>query len=646
MKKALKILFFLCIFCLIEAKPPELTPHQTKRKIDEILKAHAHYKTVNCEVAERALKNFLTELDPIKTYLIDSEIAKWTSPQDEILEKVVSDYRNERFEAFDELYSIMLKAIDRREALETKILEKELPKEVDSSEFKDMAWAKNEEELENRLLKLRALQLEVAEKLDEVSKDQFQQRIAKRRQSHEQELIATSKENQKKQRLSLILKAISGAFDTHTVYFTPSEASQFMIQVQQKLFGIGAQLRDDLNGLTIVRLLEGGPAIKSTKLKIDDRIIAVGNVPIVGMDISEAVDLIRGPKGTNVQLTILRPQEDQKEEEKLEIEIERDEIVLKETRYESKTEPFGDGVIAHVHLYSFYQDAKSSSADDIRKILDEIRKEHKIHGLVLDLRNNAGGLLTQAVSVTGLFIKKGIVVSIKDHNGKVQHLRNFERKRAYKGPMIVLTNRASASASEIVAQTLQDYGRALIVGDKNTFGKGSYQTITLNSTDPNKVNPQGEYKVTRGIYYTVSGKSPQQIGALADIVVPSYLSEIEIGENFAKYPLKNDQIEPHFDDDLSDIHPFHRPKIRRTYKKHLQKKIEIYTPHITTLSANSKKRLENSTNYQNFLTELKKKDPSPETCYLYGQNDHQLDEAINVMKDLTLLTQKTAAQNP
>ena len=159
-------------------------------------------------------------------------------------------------------------------------------------------------------------------------------------------------------------------------------------------------------------------------------------------------------------------------------------------------------------------------------------------------------MLSQAVGVTGLFITKGVVVGIKDHTGSIQYLRDLDGKMLWDGPLIVLVNKASASASEIVAQTLQDYGRAIVVGDKNTYGKGSFQTFTLNTSKEGSVNPEGEYKVTRGRYYTVSGKTPQLKGVEADIIVPGPLSEMELGEAFAKYPLENDSIKANYDDDL------------------------------------------------------------------------------------------------
>ncbi len=633
-KWALCLLFLLFLSnAAYAAKPPALTPRDTKIKLEEIFKSHVCYHTLTPVIAKRALVNFLEELDPIKTYFLSSEIEAWLNPTDALLGKIVQDYKNEEFTTFFEIQALMLRAIERRHKLE--LITQNLPSNVRASEFRDLPWASSEEELGNRLLRMRSLQLEAAKKLDQETQEQFLCRLDKRRLRREEELTPKSLEEQKQIVLSFVLKAISSSLDSQTAYFTPAEANQFMIQVQQRLFGIGAQLRDDLNGFSIVRIVEGGPASLQEGLKVGDRIIAVNGEPVVGLDIVEAVEKIRGQQGSKAQLTILRPTPDG-QEEKLEVGIIRGEVVLKETRLETSFEPYGDGIIAIVHLFSFYQDQNSSSAKDIKTAIETLSKQHSIKGVILDLRNNAGGLLPQAVSVTGLFIAKGIVVSIKDNSGEVQHLRHLEEKPFWDGPLLVLTNRASASAAEIVAQTLQDYGRALVVGDPETYGKGTFQTFTLESSHFGKVNPKGEYKVTRGRYYTVSGKSPQLRGVIADIVVPGLFSQMDIGEKYAKYPLESDTIEPNFLDTLKDIPPTHRAQVIPFYQFNLQQITTEYTDHLPLLRSHAQTRIENNKNYQTFLRLIQKDAESApsETC---GNNDLQLAETINIMKDLILV---------
>ncbi|MBI3508960.1 MAG: PDZ domain-containing protein, partial [Chlamydiia bacterium] len=505
MYKTVLFTLFLLFSSIAECKLPNLSAREVKAKIEEILKAHATYKELNTEIMERSLTNFCDELDPMKVYFLESEIEEWIHPEPDLLKKALQGAEKGDFSLFQQIHALFIKAVARHNQIEETLSSKEMPKDVKHEELKNLGWAKTEEGLSDKILKIKALQLEAAAKMGEES-DRFFQHIQKRRLNREAELA--NKEESTRTTLTYALKAIASALDAHTNYFTPSEANQFIMQVQQRLFGIGAQLRDDLDGLRVTHIIEDSPA--SHKMKINDKIIGVDGEPVIGLDIIEAVEKIRGEKGTTVQLSVLREIEGKLE--KLEIPIVRGEIVLEEARLETSSEPYGDGVIAYLRLFSFYQDLKNSSALDIRKAIDQLKQEHKLKGVILDLRSNAGGLLSQAVSVTGLFITKGVIVSVKDNTGNVQHLRETEGKPAWDGPLFVLVNRASASAAEIVAQTLQDYGRALVLGDDHTFGKGTFQTFTLDPILSPKVNPMGEYKVTRGKYYTVSGKTPQLVG--------------------------------------------------------------------------------------------------------------------------------------
>lgn len=638
------LVLFLSLTLSTEAKLPDITPKDTTEKINEIMKAHATYKKLTPDLIKRVFQNYLEELDPTKTYFIDSDIHQWLEPSEGQLNTTLNDFQNSDFHTFEEIQNTMLHAIQRRRELEKQINVAQLPKNIKASEFKDMKWATSKEELLDRLTRIKAMQIETAAKLNEDTKEKSLQRIVKRQAKYEEEFQTTDPVQRQKRILSNVLKATSSALDAHTAYFTPEEATQFMINVQQRLFGIGAQLRDDLNGFTVVKLVEGGPAALSKELKVKDRIIAVNGEPVVGMDIVDAVELIRGEENTPVTLTVIREtgEGSDKKDEKLDIIIRRAEVVLKESRFESTFEPYGDGVIGYLKLFSFYQDPDSSSAADLSEEIKKLKEEHNLKGLILDLRYNSGGILSQAVSVTGLFITKGVVVSIKDDSGQVQHLRDLDGKTMWDGPLIVLVSRASASASEIVAQTLQDYGRAIIVGDDHTFGKGSFQTFTLNSIGKNEVvNPKGEYKVTRGRYYTVSGKTPQLTGVFPEIVVPGPLSEAEIGEKLNKFPLENDSIAPSFDDDLMDIPFLQRDKIRQLYKFNLQPKLQIYEKYLPKLKENSTLRIQSNKNYKKFLEELKKSDDADEEDPdKFGQSDLQLLEGFSIMKDLLYLQNK------
>lgn len=628
------IIVTLLPFILV-AKHPELTPHDARIKIDEILRAHATHHTLNQEIISRTLNNFFQELDPHYSYLIESEVLPWTEFSYDRLEEVAKKIKKEEFSIFLDMYDVMVQSINRRRVIESNIAHEELPEDVDPEEFKDMKWAKSEAELQERLKRIYGLQMKTARRiLSPEEQVQFKKRMEKRRVTREEGLLTADPIKKQHSIFTHLLKAVSSALDSQTSYFTPAEANQLMRQVQQRFFGVGAQLRDDLNGLTIVRILENSPLSRHPEVELGDRIIAVNNEPVIGLDITDSVELIQGPEGTHVTLTFLR-QKENAEDQKFDVKILRGEIVNKESRFDATYEPYGDGVIGILKLHSFYQDEQYSSGTDLREEIEKIKKEHSLRGVILDLRNNTGGLLPQAVSVAGLFMNKGVVVSVKDNTGYVQHLRNLESSVTWEGPLIILTNKFSASASEIVAQTLQEYGRAIIVGDKETYGKGTFQTFTLESSNFGKPNSKGEYKVTRGQYYTVSGKTPQKVGVLADLIVPGQYSELEIGERFAKYPLEPDTIPPSFEDDLSDIPLIHRFQISKLYKPYIQPIMTNYLPHIPQLRSNSSIRLQNDIDHQNLMTIISTK-KSTDIPPL-GLNDLQLTEALNIMKDLLFM---------
>lgn len=656
-KKSL-FLFFVFItsfFSSIFPKLPEIQNHDVSSIMKEILDSHASYKTLNATIIKRAFVNYLEIIDPKKTYLLISEVEPWINPSEKLLKTTLSQFDDGIFTAFESMHELMLKAIKRRNEFEND--QKELSsKPVSTDELRDLKWAEDTQKLKERLLKIKSLQLEVMEKIDTEEKDLILRRIAKRRRHFESDYLEKNTLKRKRFIFSNILKACTSALDTHTAYFTPDEATSFMINVQKRLFGIGVALRDDLNGLTITNILEGGPTDKSKLLRVKDRIIAVDGKSILGLEIHETVELIRGESGTTVHLTIIRESEDKenakktskdkestnkvKKQDKLEVKIVRGEVVLTETRFDTSFEPFGDGAIANVKLYSFYQDPQFSSAEDIQKELLKIQKKTPLKGVILDLRQNSGGMLPQAIAVSGLFINKGIVVSIKDSSGNIQHLRNMKNARFSNIPLVVLVSKVSASASEIVAQCLQDYGRAIILGDESSFGKGTFQTFTLDTSHNGKVNPRGEYKVTRGKYYTVSGKTPQLTGVIPDIVIPGTTSLLEIGEKHAKYPLENDTITSHFNDDLADLPLIQRIALSRSYQSNLQKVSTKYTQFLPLLRKNLQLRMDNNDTYNFFLKELKKETPDIDLLNEYNREDLQLQESIKILKDLIILKQE------
>jgi carboxyl-terminal processing protease len=253
-------------------------------------------------------------------------------------------------------------------------------------------------------------------------------------------------------------------------------------------------------------------------------------------------------------------------------------------------------------------------------------------------------LLTQAVAVTGLFVEKGIVVSVKDEMGGVSHMRNIASKKAWDGPLVILINRASASAAEIVAQALQDWGRAVIVGDDRTFGKGSFQLFTLCVDGVTLPDPRGEYKVTRGRYYTVSGKTPQLVGVQSDIIVPGSLCFAEIGEQYSKFPLSTDAISSHFDDTFEDVPFFQRPLLKKMYTFGRQQKTDQWTQMIPELQQRSQLRLSRNAAYQKFLEHVKASQDQMGGEEPQKAVDLQLEEAWNILTDIVSLAKENAPE--
>ena len=349
------------------------------------------------------------------------------------------------------------------------------------------------------------------------------------------------------------LNAISRAFDPHTSYLPPATKEDFDISMSGSLEGIGATLREEDGYIKVVKIIPGSAAYKQGQLAADDIILKVAEgsgepVDITDTRIRDAVALIRGKKGTEVRLSVKKP-----DGRRLVIPIVRDVVEIEDTFVKGTTikdEQSGQS-FGYVKIPSFYRDysrkTKRNCTDDLRNELKKLKKD-KISGLILDLRNNGGGSLGDAVSVTGLFIKTGPVVQVRSGNGRIRVMRDDDRDIEYDGPMIVLVNRFSASASEILAGALQDYGRALIVGDEHTHGKGTVQALLdldryVNLRGMEKYLPLGAVKVTIQKFYRISGESTQEKGVTPDVVLPSRLDGLESGEKYLDYALAWDHID-------------------------------------------------------------------------------------------------------
>jgi carboxyl-terminal processing protease len=362
--------------------------------------------------------------------------------------------------------------------------------------------------------------------------------------------------------------AFTQAYDPHSEYMTPSTSEDFEIGMKLSLGGIGALLQSEDGAAKIEKIITGGPAARDGRLKPGDKIIAVTQengetVDIMHWPLYKAVGVIRGKKGSKVILTVI-PASDISGSRTVKIQLVRDEVKLEdqEAKGDVTTVPGPDGktnTIGVIDLPVFYADMKNrsnggaeykSSTRDVARIMADM-KEKQVQGVILDLRDNGGGSLAEAVEMTGLFFPSGPVVQVRESRG-VQVLNDPDPETLYGGPLVVLVNRRSASASEILAAALQDYGRALIVGDAKTHGKGTVQSWQpLNERTPGL----GSIKVTTHSFYRVAGGSTQMKGVVPDIIIPSVLDVLEVGEEYLPHAIPWTVISMARYDAFADLSP-------------------------------------------------------------------------------------------
>jgi carboxyl-terminal processing protease len=379
------------------------------------------------------------------------------------------------------------------------------------------------------------------------------------------------------EQVKLFLDALAQAYDPHSEYLSAADLKNFSINMGLSLVGIGAMLRSEDGYAKIESLVPGGPAQTSGRLKVGDRISAVAQgskdfVDVRDMRLDKVVEQIRGKKGTKVRLLII-PANTTDTAQRKTVELVRDEIKLKDQEARAdiiiKKDRNGDPIkLGWLTLPSFYADMdshKKSTTKDVLALLKRLKRE-KIAGLVIDLRRNGGGSLEEAISLTGLFIKSGPIVQTKGANERVVISTDPDPGIAYDGPLVVLTSRQSASASEIFAAALQDYGRAVIVGDQSTFGKGTVQTILeigrFTSLLGSRSDDDGALKLTIQKFYRVAGGSTQLHGVTSDIVLPTLTDLPEFGEGALKNALPYDEVPPAKYTKWSDSHSLFIPELK------------------------------------------------------------------------------------
>ena len=540
---------------------------------------------LNEEVSKKFLQTYLELLDFSHLFFTQQDVdalnAKYGS-------SIAGDVLLGNLKPAYEIYDLYAKRVDERVAKVRGLLKQPIDFKGDATielSRQKSPWPKDEAEAD-QLWRGRINSELLQEHLSEHPIEPGPQLVARRydrlaRNVHEQD---------KDEQMKLFLDALAQTYDPHSEYLSKADMKNFSINMGLSLVGIGAMLRSEDGYAKIEGLVPGGPAQVDGRLKVGDRITAVAQaqadfVDVREMRLDKVVEMIRGKKGTRVRLLVI-PSDVTDPSHRKNVELVRDEIKLKDQEARAdiilrKDENGNPIKLGWLTLPSFYADMdrhQKSTTRDVLALLKRLKKEN-IAGLVVDLRRNGGGSLEEALSLTGLFLKSGPIVQTKDYNGSIR-ISPDPSSMAYSGPLVVLTSRQSASASEIFAAALQDYGRAVIVGDKNTFGKGTVQTILpigrFASLLGSRSDEDGALKLTIQKFYRVAGGSTQLHGVASDIVLPSLSDLPEFGEGALKNALPYDEVPRAKYTKWSDTHSLFVDQLKRRSEERVKNDPEFH----------------------------------------------------------------------
>ena len=517
---------------------------------------HFQPKDFNDSFSEDVYNRFLKTIDPYKQYFYKSDVKEF-----ETFKTLLDDQiKNYDLSFFNLVHNRLTQRIEESKAVYTDVLGRPFNYDLDEvyqSDAENLEYVSSKKELSNRWrkqLKFSTLtdyhdMLSDADN-DNKSNAEIDEEARKSTLKSLEEVSVYFDDMRRDDWLAMYINAISESFDPHTYYFAPQFKDRFDAEMSGKYEGIGARLQKKMDKISITELISGGSAWRQNKLQVGDVILKVRQededeaVSIVGMRLDDAVKLIKGPKGTNVILTLKRVDGTIED-----LSIPRDEIELEETYAKSsivKKSKYKFGVINLPKFYIDFEDVNSrNSTTDVKREIERL-KDEGVDGLVLDLRNNGGGSLKTAVEIGGLFIKEGPIVQVRSTGEDRQVLKDRDPSVSWDGPLVILVNEFSASASEILAAAMQDYKRAIVIGSKQTYGKGTVQNvIDLNRMIRNNTNgDMGAFKFTTQKYYRINGGSTQLEGVKSDVVVPDRYSYIDLGEKDQDNPLSWDEIEP------------------------------------------------------------------------------------------------------
>ena len=522
---------------------------------------HFDPKSIDDEFSKNVFESYLNQLDPYKRYFYESDIKEFSKYQNEI-DNQIKDYD---LSFFNLTHTRLLERIEETKALYQEVLSQPFNYDLEetfSSDYEKLDYVKNKKQMRERwrqqlkfstianyddLLTLQE-KSEDSEEIKSVAELEAESRETTLSQLDE--LYEFIDERLRKDWFSVYINAIVEEFDPHTFYFAPEDKDRFDVAMSGNFEGIGARLQKRLDGIIVNEIISGGPAWRQNELEVGDQILKVRQeneseaVNVVGMRLEDAIKFIKGPKGTKVTLSLKKV-----DGSITDVTITRDVVELEETYAKSSTVIKEDKKFGIINLPKFYVDftdyKKRNAASDIRLEIERLKKEN-IEGLVLDLRNNGGGSLQTVVDIAGLFIKEGPVVQVKTAGEPKEILRDKDRSIVWDGPLVILVNELSASASEILAAAMQDYKRAIVIGSKQTYGKGTVQNVLdLNRmVRSNSSGDMGALKFTTQKFYRINGGSTQLEGVKSDVIVPDRYSYIDIGEKDQNNPLPWDKISP------------------------------------------------------------------------------------------------------
>jgi len=637
-----------------------LNCREVRNRVDVFLQFHYVFRSFDKEVSRRTYGKFFETLDPGKFYFLKSDISQFSKYQDKIDEFVAKADCN----FIGDIHKVFLTRVKERSAYADSLLAKPFQFNVaEEMSVGKQDWSTDAAQLDDRWRK--RIKFQVMTMKDPDGEPKARERLKRRydqiRKNYEE--MSSDEVN------NLFLNAFSLSLDPHSTHLLPVEQEDFTIRMGNQLEGIGATLQEVDGYITVQALIAGGAAQRDGRLKVGDKIIAVdsgdgqGTVDLIDMELSKAVRLIRGKKGTRVVLQVLR-KTDQGNTERVTIPITRDAVKIASAEAKSEAVEVKGKKLGVVRLPSFYTDFACRTrflrecGGAALHVLRELKKmnEAKVDGILLDLRNNGGGDLGESIQLTGLFIEEGPVVQTVDRKRSRRPLMDADPAQQYAGPLVVLVNKHSASASEIVSGALQDYRRAVVVGDSHTYGKATVQVVQeIPGTDGRQTN--GALKITQQKFYRPSGRSNQEIGVQADIVVPSVLEASDVGEKENDFVLKNDLIHqaPGFrvvgrvETFIPTLEASSRERITKSKEfTELKEKIEKARKEkdraSVSLLEDAKSKAERKKDKEKEESELKE---MRDENVVVRKSDIQLGEALNILRDLVEVShQKGAASMP